>query len=105
MKCFTTEGSTQSLTVAYTLAGVPATPLSAPVSDLTITSSTRIKVDVATISDNGGSTLLSYSIEMDDGQGGDFITLYGDTVNSLSTTFTVFKGIKVGRLYRFRYRS
>lgn len=48
---------------------------------------------------------MSYSIEMDDGNGGDFISLYGDTVNSLSTSFTIYNRISVGHTYRFRYRT
>jgi hypothetical protein len=105
VKCITTEGEVQSLIVSYPLAGIPASPTTAPVSDSSITSKSIIKVDVGVITNDGGSTLLSYSIEMDDGNGGDFTPLYGDVVNSLSTTFTIMRGVKVGKVYRFRYRT
>lgn len=88
------------MTVQYPLAGVPDTPLNAPVSDSAVTSTQFIKVDVDTITNDNGSPILSYSIEMDNGLGGNFIPLYGDVIDSLSTTVTVSQGVYPGRTYR-----
>ena len=46
------------------LASVPATPTTGPVSDPTVTNSQQIKVTYNTISNDGGSTLLSYELQM-----------------------------------------
>jgi hypothetical protein len=58
-------------------------------------------------SENGGSDILSYEIQMDDGQGGDFYSLAGNETagKTLATTFTIRQDIQDGGLYRFRYRA
>lgn len=104
LKVFTEGGETESEFAAFPLASVPGTPSSAPVADTSVSTSKVIKVDVAAASDNGGSAVVSYSIEVDDGAGGVFSALYGTTVNSLSTTYTLTAGIVEGNTYRFRYR-
>lgn len=102
-------GSTSSL-VGYALfAAVPGTPVSGPAPDPTVTDRTRIKADWAVSPDDGGSEVLSYQLEMDDGLGGDFQVLVGGDASEddyyLKLTFTVFAGISEGVTYRFRYRS
>ena len=42
---------------------------------------------------------------MDNGNGGDYMSLIGGTSNSLETTYTIQTGIIAGTMYRFRYRS
>lgn len=42
---------------------------------------------------------------MDNGKGGDYVSLIGGTSNSLETTYTIASGITSGTMYRFRYRS
>ena len=89
------------------LSAVPFTPGSGPTSDATVTDNTRIKVlyGPQPISDNGGSEILSYELQMDNGKGGNFTSLIGGTTDSLETTFTTATGITTGVQYRFRYRS
>jgi hypothetical protein len=41
---------------------------------------------------------------MDDGVNGDFVTIVGNTTNTLQTAITIREGIVKGRVYRFRYR-
>jgi hypothetical protein len=44
---------------------------------------------------------------MDDGKGGEFISLLGNETSrdSLATEFTIAYGLEEGVLYRFRYRA
>jgi hypothetical protein len=104
-------GSTTSL-VGYALfAAIPDTPSNGPATDASVTDKTRIKVDWDKIvsPDDGGSEVLSYQVEMDDGQGGDFVVQAGgDSTEEdfyLKDTYTVYYGIEEGVTYRFRYRS
>lgn len=111
LEAITVEGSVLSEIVGYALAGVPVDPTSAPESDDSYTSSNRIRVTIDEnfyndVADNyGSSAILSYSIEMDDGMGGPFKALYGNTVDSLSTSHQINSGIVEGRTYRFRWRA
>lgn len=89
------------------LAAVPDTPSTGPTSDSSVTDNSKILVNYGPqlTSENGGSDILSYEIQMDDGNGGDFISLQGYTSDSLDSTYTIQEGITSGGLYRFRYRS
>ena len=42
---------------------------------------------------------------MDDGKGGDFISLFGTTDDYLRLWYTVTSNVTKGTLYRFRYRA
>jgi hypothetical protein len=57
---------------SFTLADLPKTPVNAPVSDESFSSDRRLKIDIDPVdpADNGGTPILSYSLELDDGQGG-----------------------------------
>ena len=99
----TEGGETESEVIGYRLASVPATPTSAPASDASVTSNKVIKVDVTPLTDDGGSPIRSYSIEVDDGKEGSYTALYGTQVDSLSTTYTLHS-VTEGNTYRFRYR-
>lgn len=104
LKVFTDGGDATSETIGYTLAGVPTSPSSAPTSDILVTNNTVIKVDVTEVIVTNGSPITSYSIEVDDGNGGDLKALYGTVTDSLSNTYTL-TGITEGLTYRFRYRA
>jgi hypothetical protein len=54
--------------------------------------------------DDGGSEILSYSLEIDDGQGGNFNALYGDIEDTL-TLAIVYKNVTRGKEYRVRYKA
>ena len=100
-------GYTQSSPMSAILASVPDTPTAQPTSDDIVTDDTKIKVDITPLlsTENGGSTILSYNIEMDNGQGGNFTSLVGYDINSLETTYTIESGIEAGVMYRFRYAA
>jgi hypothetical protein len=70
-------GSTESVIGTKMLASIPATPLNAPVSDPSVTSVERVKVIWDQITADGSSAILSYSLEIDDGVGGDLTAVVG----------------------------
>ena len=47
---------------------------------------------------------MSYSLEVDDGLGGDYQVLTGSTIDSLATSHVMTDGVEKGRVYRARYR-
>ena len=49
--------------------------------------------------------MLSYELQMDDGIGGDFVSLIGADEASLATEYQISAGITPGGLYRVRYRA
>jgi hypothetical protein len=55
------------------------------------------------VSDDGGSPLLSYSLEISQGEGGPFTVLYGDLVDTMILAFT-YRPAERGIIYRARYR-
>lgn len=108
VRAFNNAGFSDSYSVlAVVLADEPAQPLQAPVSDALVTNESRIKVEFGPQADdeNGGSPILSYELQMDDGIGGNFTSLIGGSKDSLETTFTISTGITEGGIYRFRFRS
>lgn len=54
---------------------------------------------------NGNSPIITYHLEMDDGQGGPFTTIAGEDPFSLTTTHTITENIMRGYTYQFRYRT
>lgn len=54
-------------------------------------------------SENGGSPILSYELQVDNGFGGEFISLTGGF--SLETAYLFEDGVTSGSIFRFRYRS
>ena len=64
--------TTYSNSVGYVLADVPVTPTLAPTSDLAVTDTKVVKIDLSAVAvgDDGGSPITSYSLEVDDGKGG-----------------------------------
>lgn len=52
-----------------------------------------------------GSTITSYHIEIDDGNGGDFRELQGLTLDSLALTGMLDVNVLSGVYYRFKYRA
>lgn len=106
IKVFTTQRESLSEVAFITKASVPDQPSDVPVQDPTGTSDTQIKVIIASPAPgNGGSVIISYEIQMDDGLSGDYVSIIGFDTNSLLTTYTITSGIIKGREHRFRYRA
>jgi len=98
-------GSVFSPIGSQLLAGVPGKPQVLLRSDPEVTNGQRIKVIWQEPADNGGAIIESYGLEIDDGKGGDFVSLIGESVNYLRLDFTIEKGISRATDYRMRYRA
>ncbi len=103
-------GSLSSTTLGVVLADVPATPASEPTYDPSQTNHEQILLQIASFDGSdplqtGGSTVLSYSLEVDDGAGGSFIPLYGESSDSLSTSYLLRRPGMRGLIVRARYRA
>jgi hypothetical protein len=57
------------------------------------------------LSQNGQSEVLSYSLEIDDGTGGDFTPVVGEQTHYLKHEYTITQGVVKGTLYRLRFRA
>ena len=56
--------------------------------------------------ETGGSEVLTYQLQIDDGAGGDFHVLVGELTDPfLKLSHTVYAGIEEGTTYRFRLRA
>ena len=84
-------GYTDSQPLSVVLSAVPDTPTVGPYSDASVTDNTKIKVlyGPQASANDGGSEILSYELQMDNGDGGNFTSLIGGTSYSLATTYTV----------------
>jgi len=95
--------------VTILLADVPDKPPIAPWMTQSESSASKLFMNYANMDDslNGGTMILSYSLEWDGdrGRGGEFTSLIGNPKDSLAAQLTIFNGIKQGELYRFRYRA
>lgn len=103
VEAYNINGSTFSEPARFVLADFPGTPPTAPTSDFAISSETQLKIDIAVIVVDGGSPILSYSLEIDDGLGGPFRVIFGTVADTLATR-SIYKQVERGLLYRTRYR-
>ena len=89
------------------LASEPLKPTDLVISDSLVTTDEVIKVSFALPSppSSGGSPIISYELQMDDGMSGEFSSVNGIKINSLLTTYTVTTNVIKGRRHRFRYRA
>lgn len=63
-----------------------------------------MKINIDVVTSTGGSPITSYSLEMDDGLGGNFAPVFGDVVDSFATTYRFTSSDIRGRTFRARYR-
>jgi len=87
------------------LAGTPRKPSAAPSTILSKTNSKSLYVQYTIPEYDGGSPILTYELQMDDGKGGDFVSLIGYDENYLKLSYIVEGNVTKGKLYRFRYRT
>ncbi len=107
VRAFNLEGYRDSAITSYLLAGVPATPTVSPQLVQAETNITHVTVTLPLIADadNGNSAIISYQLDIDDGQGGTFSPVGGYDPLSLVTKYSISQGIVRGRTYRLRYRT
>lgn len=81
-------------------------PTDVPVNDPTVTTDKMIKVTFANPPPvNGGSPILSYELQMDDGLAGPFTSLVGFNTDSMATSYVATQGVVKGRYHLFKYRA
>lgn len=93
LTAFNSEGNVNSGIVTIQLASVPTTPVNPVHEDLLNSDQDQLSVymDPIVSPNDGGSTILSYSLEIDDGMNGDFIVLTGmNSLNSLKLYVTLY---------------
>lgn len=110
LRAFTREGEhLDSDRATILLADVPDKPPTAPVMTQLYSSASQLHMTYPALADslNGGSMILSYSLEWDGdaSRPGVFVSLIGDRSDSLHTQLTLYSGVRKGQLYRFRYRA
>ena len=59
---------------------------------------------MATVAGDGGSTIVSYNIQVDNGRNGQLVDIAGLTSDNLLLEFFLTEGINEGATYRSRYR-
>lgn len=100
----TTAPVLSEVSTSIILASAPDQPSNAPVRNA-LTSETQITVDFEAVAQDNGAEITSYNVEIDDGQGGDFVELQGYTFASMDLTATLGTGIVKGNIYRIKYRA
>jgi len=105
VEAYNINGQTWSESAGFVFGSVPSTPSDAPISDLTVSSSSQLRITYLGVTQNGGSPIISYSLELDDGNGGNFEALYGDQVNTMTLSFTYKSNVLKSHTYRARYRA
>lgn len=105
MRVYNREGSSESALITLLNAGPPDAPLSPVV--LLEQSATFLRVSMPLIDDanNGGSQIISYNLQIDDANGGPFISVGGFDPISMKTEYVLSDAyVKRGATYRLRYR-
>jgi hypothetical protein len=89
------------------LASVPEKPTDTPVEDTTVTTGGSIKVTYGSpVPNNGGTPIISYELQIDDGRSGLFKSVNGYSADSMLLEFTIKEtDIMKGTQHRIRYRS
>jgi hypothetical protein len=91
VRVYTVEGYFDSDYTSITLADVPDQPTTAPYITQSSSSASKLVInyDALSTSENGGSTILSYSLEWDYQNGGEFEELIGYTKSSMATSLII----------------
>ena len=62
-------------------------------------------IDELPTSDNGGTDIIGYQIQIDDGNNGNYRFVLGGIEDTLDTEVVITEGITKGKTYRVRYRA
>lgn len=79
LRALNMNGYTDSIPLSVVLSAIPDTPLTGPTRDVAESDNTKIKMNYGPqlASENGGSDILSYELQIDNGKGGEFRSLIG----------------------------
>ena len=105
VEAYNINGHTFSDSIGFVFGSTPDKPLDSPISELTVSTADLLRINYSGVAINGGSPIISYSLEIDDGSGGDFVSLYGDVVDTMTLSYTFTSNVKKGQTYRARYRA
>mmetsp|Transcript_23478 Transcript_23478/g.36174 ORF Transcript_23478/g.36174 Transcript_23478/m.36174 type:complete len:142 (-) Transcript_23478:1480-1905(-) len=103
IETYNQAGTTQSSSLSVVLASLPGTPSSSPATVASITGTSQLGLEISAFStdaETGGTPILQYDIQYDDGAKGSYTSVY-----TLNTIITVSTGIERGLEYRSRYRA
>ena len=94
-------GFTDSSSISIALASLPEKPDIPPISNPSVTDESRIGITINTFDEtnNGGSPILIYNIEYDDGNRGAFSEIFSLTPQQ------IVSNVRPGAQYRFRYQA
>jgi titin len=104
VRVFTAETDTYSPALSIKLAGIPGTPSNEPTLVQEDTDTTQITVELGEVTDSGNDSIVTYNLQIDDGNGGAFSNVAGYSSRTLQRTHTIKTGISRGKYYRIRYR-
>ena len=101
------EDGTSSRIVQYMPAVVPDKPANPPAKVDAETDDTQIAVSYSmATSENGGTSIIGYEVQIDDGNYGEYITVQGgEDKRTLATKAIISTGVQKGVTYRVRFRG
>jgi hypothetical protein len=102
------EGFKISNIGTFIIATIPDKPPTTPVLDVSQSDGEKLKVTIGEFltAQNGGADIVSYEIQIDDGNNGPFTTVLGGIDSyTLDSEVTITQGIVKGKQYRLRYRA
>lgn len=102
IRTFNVNGYTESSALSVALASLPSKPSTVPTSIASKTNQYQLTAQITPFdaTNNGGSPILNYEIQFDDGLRGAYSSVF-----TLSPIINLSSGIFRGRQYRLRYRA
>lgn len=101
---FAVAGISSNNSASMILAGLPGKPADSPTRE-SLTDEHNVDIAIVGIVQDNGAAINSLNIEIDNGLGGAFAEVQGQSSNSMQLKATVSTGIVSGRYYRTRYRA
>lgn len=102
VEAYNQAGQTDSSSLVVALASLPSQPSVVPSSDATVTGPERLGLNIDPLVSplDGGSAILQYELQYDDGARGAYTSVY-----TLSPLTVISHGVQRGLEYRVRYRA
>lgn len=105
LKAFNSVGSVLSPIVSVVLAQVPSTPSTGPTLSLANTDASQIGLTWSAVTNDGGSAITSYELQLAPPGSETFISLVGYERQYLEISYIATQNITKGKDHRFRYRA
>ena len=88
MRVYNREGETTGTKVSYLYSTTPDKPSAAP--DVAVQSSSLIRVEYVFTAGTGGSSVLSYNLQVTDTHSGQYFDVVGDSNTNTNTLMTIY---------------